>query len=454
MLSILEVSERGYSGPRMTKDDFDVEEIVMKVAELVDEYDLTWDRDELIVTDAAKLDRFFLAGRALLVSAGVYNQSTGRVIRFSEAEIDAAASSAPRTLKMGSGADAVELFARKAEDVRRPLVTAGNPGCPMTPHEFAGTVESWAREPGIDLLTCGSIVEIDGHPVRNSEPSEVLAVRHELETLNRICREVGRPFMGRLAGESSVSDTGDLASMAEGLIRPGDAHLVALNNELITNRDNLVRAANAVGSRVKNASLACVMVEGLAGNAAGAALTMIASMLAARVLYGADYHLCHPIHLRHIATGAPGCLFVQSVTCQAFERNAPAIIVGDIYPRSGAGTKELLYEVAASSLLLTVSGGHLEGVGSCDGLKPHCSPLEVRLMADVGRKVTELGLTRRDAMPLLASLVSRYEGILAGGNEGQHFDAVYDREAGRAKPFWQNMYEEVLQDLSTLGLCL
>lgn len=119
MLSILEVSERGYSGPRMTKDDFDVEEIVMKVAELVDEYDLTWDRDELIVTDAAKLDRFFLAGRALLVSAGVYNQSTGRVIRFSEAEIDAAASSAPRTLKMGSGAGAVELFARKAEDVRR-----------------------------------------------------------------------------------------------------------------------------------------------------------------------------------------------------------------------------------------------------------------------------------------------------------------------------------------------
>jgi len=35
MLSILEVSERGYSGPRMTKDDFDVEEIVMKVAELL-----------------------------------------------------------------------------------------------------------------------------------------------------------------------------------------------------------------------------------------------------------------------------------------------------------------------------------------------------------------------------------------------------------------------------------
>ncbi len=68
---------------------------------------------------------------------------------------------------------------------------------------------------------------------------------------------------------------------------------------------------------VLNASLACVMVGGLAGGAEGAAVCMIASLLADSLVGRADYHLCHPIHIRHIATSTPECMWLSSVVCQA-----------------------------------------------------------------------------------------------------------------------------------------
>ena len=69
-------------------------------------------------------------------------------------------------------------------------------------------------------------------------------------------------------------------------------------------------------------------------------------------------------------------MWVESVVCQAFAKHAPCIIFGDIYPKSGALTKELLYEVAANAIVITVSGGHLKGPASADGLLPNCTGLE------------------------------------------------------------------------------
>ena len=355
---------------------------------------------------------------------------------------------------MGSWKDAFTLYARQPEDPRKPGVVAGNPGCPMTEEEFCATVRSWAQEPAVDLVTCGSIVDVDGRKVRSASVSEVLAVRRELTHLNRICADVGRPGLGRLAAESAVSEVGDLAAMASGLIREGDAHLVALNNELIINNDNLVRAAANLHFGVRNASLACVMVEGLAGGAPGAAVCMIASMLAANLVCRADYHLCHPIHLRHIATSTRECMWLQSVVCQAFAACAPNIIVCDIYPKSGAGTRELLLETAANALAITVSGGHLEGVGSCDGLKPHCSGLEARVMGEVGRAAAQQGITRTQANGMILKLLEAYEPVFAAGNEGQHFTQVYDPLRMEPTEQWLALYRQVREELAGLGLTL
>lgn len=451
-INFLEISERGQSGPIVDKETWDLDYIAMMTAEVVEKYGLERDADEIVCTDEEKIRKFFAAGRELILKTGVYNMSTKRIITFTEDEIDRAAAYQKCELSMGWGKDEFTLYSRLPEDARKPGVFAGNPGCPTPERLFKACVRSWAQEPSVDMITCGSLVDVDGFPVRNADPTEVVAVRRELEYLNQAAADAGRPGLGRLAAESSVSEVGDLAAMSTGLLRNTDSHLVALNNELITNRDNLVRAANSIHTGVRNASLACVMVEGLAGGAAGATVVMIASMLAANIICRADYHLCHPIHLRHIATSTRECMWLQSVVCQAFAMCAPNIIVCDIYPKSGAVTKELLYEVAANALVITVSGGHLEGVGSCDGLKPHGTGMEARLMGEIGKAASENYITRYEANEIALKLLAKYEAVFATGNEGKPFDEAYDMNTIQPTAEWTAIYEEVRADLRKLGL--
>lgn len=450
--NFLELVERSHHGPTVAREDWDIDGVIMPIQERVERYQLARPEGQLVADDEALLDRYYVAARDLLIEVGVYNQSTSRVIRFSAAEVDEAARLQRQAVTVGEGGDAYTFVARHAEDPRRPGVVAGNPGCPMDERVFRATVRSWAGEPTVDMVTCGSLTTIDGFPVRRGEPSELVAVRRELRILNEVTAAFGRPGIGRLAAESSASEVGDLAAQAPGLIRSSDAHLVTLNNELMTNTDNLVRAASKLDTGILNASLACVMVGGMAGGVAGATLCMMTSMLAANLVCLADYHLCHPIHIHQIATSAPDCLWLQSVVAQSFARNAPQVIIGDIYPKSGAGTIELLREVAANAAVLTVSGAHLEGVGSCDGLKPHCSGLESRLMGEVGRAVTRSGMRRADVETLAQALLSGYESILQTGNEGRHFDEVWDAATNAPAPEWLGLYDQMRGELRELGL--
>ncbi|MDO4939066.1 MAG: monomethylamine:corrinoid methyltransferase [Lachnospiraceae bacterium] len=450
-MDYLKLVERAYTGEKVSKQDWDIDYVAMPIMDILEEYDLEYN-GEVIATDEDMLRRFYEAGRKVAIESGIYCQDTGRVIKFTAEEIDEAAANQKKEMIIGRGDDAFMFYARKPEDTRKPGVVAGNPGCPMDEATFCKTVESWAKEPSIDMVTCGSIVDVEGHAVRLGEPSEVRAVRKELHYLNEICAKVGRPGIGRLAAESSVSHVGDLAGMGPDGMREGDAHLVAINNELIITKDNMIRATNSIDTGIRNASLACVMVGGIAGNPAGASVCMIASMLLANLICRADYHLCHPIHLTQIATSARECMWLQSVTCQAFSLCAPNIIICDIYPKSGAGTKELLYEVAANALEITVSGGHLEGCGACDGIKPNCSGLECRMMGNVAAAAAKQKITRKQADEIVCALLKKYEPILKEKNDGLPFDEVYDADTMQPKDFWQKMYDEVAQELKELGL--
>lgn len=450
----LEICERSYSGPALNKHDWDVKTVVKTSRVLVKKYGLTWERDNLTPEDGDLADRLFAAAREFILTTGVYNLSTGRVIRLSPEEVDGGLAGQKKELVMGEGKDQATLFARAIEDARRPLLWAGNPGCPTPEELFLPTVKSWLQEDLVDLITCGSLTTVNGLPVRPGEPSELMAVKKELNLLRQARLETGRPGLGMLAAESAVSEVGDLGVAHPAYLRPCDAHLVALFNELIIDRGNLVRAASSLEYGLRNASLACAMVGGLAGDAPGAALVMAASMMAANLIGLADYHLCHPIHITHTATTARGCLWLQSLVCQAFARNAPAIIVCDIYPKSGGLTKELLYEVAANTLVATVSGGHLEGVGAADGNLPHGTGLEVRLAGELSRAAVKAGLTRREARPLLAALLDKYEGVFSreGGNPGRPFNECYDMASLRPRPEWERMYRDVKAELAGLGL--
>jgi methylamine--corrinoid protein Co-methyltransferase len=157
-----------------------------------------------------------------------------------------------------------------------------------------------------------------------------------------------------------------------------------------------------------------------------------------------------------VATTTREVLWVISIVGQAFARNAPAIIVADIYPKSGAGTRELLYETAANAIVNAVTGSHLEGCGSADGNAPHCSGLEARWMAEVAQAVHQMKMSLEEANQWVLKLLPRYEHVFTqeGGNPGLPFDQVYDLQRVQPLDFWENMYEQVKTELHAEGLIL
>lgn len=452
----LEWVERAHNGEKMTKEQWDVEYVVMKIMDLVIKYELKYHKDIIIPTDEKQIKNTFLAAKELLADIGLYYISDGKRFLVKMEEIEEALINAKTELVMGEGKDAVTLFTRKPEDTSYPLVWAGNPGCPTPEELFKPTVMSWAKEEVVDLITCGSLTTVDGYKVVNNEASELLAVRRELDLLREATREVGREGMGMLAAESAVSEVGDLAAIGPTRLRPCDSHLTVMSNELAIDRDNMVRAASNIDYGMRNAGLTCSMVGGFGGDPAGSAVLMLASMMANNLICRADYHLCHPIDIRHVSTSTRGCMYVHSMACQAFATYAPQIIFCDVYPKSGALTKELLYEVAANAVTATVSGGHLEGVGAADGLVPHGTGLEVRLLGEVGRAVVDNKLTREQANTLVLKLLAKYEHVftMEEGNPGKPFNEAYNIDTIEPVDEWLMMYEHVKKDLNDLGLVL
>jgi methylamine--corrinoid protein Co-methyltransferase len=117
-------------------------------------------------------------------------------------------------------------------------------------------------------------------------------------------------------------------------------------------------------------------------------------------------------------------------------------------------TKELLYETAANAIAITVSGGHLEGVGAADGAAPNSSGLEARLMGEVGHSTTRQGLEPEEANSLILKLLEKYRHVFTqpGGNPGFPFEKAYDLETLTPRPEWDQMYLDVRADLVQMGL--
>ena len=455
MFEYLDLLDRSVAGEPMSSDDWDLT-LALAVRRLVGEHRLRdWDRDRVVNDDPARASAVFDAGLELAVEVGVYNLSTGRRVRFTPDELQDGLRNAPKALVMGEGSDARTLVARGIRDARPPLAWAGTPGTPIPERLFLPMAIAYAQEPLVDLLTCGTITHVGGRAVDRGSPLEIVATRLEVRYLREAARRVGRPGIGLLAGQSSASELGDLAVAQPAFLRPCDSHLVPVLNELKIEQGNIARVVNSLEYGMRNASLACVMVGGIGGDAPGSAVLTVASFILANLVCAADYHLLHPIDIHRVATSTRPVLWVSSVVAQAFALRAPCVIVGDIYPKSGAGTLEVLYETAATAIVHAISGSHLEGCGAADGMLPNATGLEARFMAEIGRAVAGQGLSIDEANRIVLALLAKYEHLLERGappNPGLPFDQLYDLVTLEPTPAWQAAYEQVRREVRELGL--
>jgi methylamine--corrinoid protein Co-methyltransferase len=442
------------TGAYLDEEAWDLENVAAETRQVVKKYGIAWDPEIIIPNDNKLLASVFQAGIELASSLGVYIRDTHRVAPFVMDLIQSGLESMPHELTMGEGKDIRTLFARKVMDERPPLCWGGSPGVALPEDLFLAIETSYAQEGNIDMLSTGSLASVDGREVRTGTPLEVMATQRELKLLRKAIEDAGRPGMGLMGAESSVSAYGDLSVANPAFLRPCDAHLIPMQNELKVDYTSLTKAANSIEYGMRNSSLPCVIVGGLGGNAPGSAVLNIASFALSNLVCLSDFHSCHPIHIRHVATTTRSVLWVESVVCQAFSQHAPCIIFGDIYPKSGALTKELLYEVAANAIVITMSGGHLKGPGSADGLMPNCTGLEARWMGEVGRAVARQQLNHDEANVLVKMLINKYEHIfiLPEGNPGRPFTEAYNLDTIQPTEEWELMYESVREEVKAMGL--
>lgn len=75
-------------------------------------------------------------------------------------------------------------------------------------------------------------------------------------------------------------------------------------------------------------------------------------------------------------------------------------------------------------------------------------------MGEVGQAVTRQGLDRQAANALVNQLIRKYEHIFnqPAGNPGVPFTQAYDLDTLEPRMEWLALYEEVKEELHTLGL--
>lgn len=451
----VEIFKRAQSGEFMREGKFDLK-MVKRTRELVKEFGIQYDPDVLVPSDDDLADRIYQAGLQLFLDLGAYCQSTERVIQFSREEVTDVVQQAPAAVVLGTGKDALTMKHRGIEDPSIPVVHSGPCGTPASEKYHPLILYSCAQEPLVDCLGAGSVSTYLGERILPGTPLEILGARRDAVVAREAIRMAGRPGMHINDVAVPLTCSGKMAAFdRETGLRPSDGILISQMINVKTDFDQLSRVAhlyNVDGIRV---GLMHPMIGGVGGRAEGSAIVAIACVLLSIALYDADYHMFSPGHLRHSNNVDPVGAWLNAVCGQALARNTQSVMLNDIFTVSGPGTKEVLYEAAVGAIVGTVCGFNVQGVGTASGFGIDVvTGLEARFIAEVSRAVIKQGLSREQASDLIPELQEKFLHTMEAPNRGLPFPEVYDEETIAPKTSWLDLYHEVKDEISELGLLL
>lgn len=446
-----ELVNRSESGPFMKESEYDLT-LAKAVMKLVEEYDISYDPQLLVPSDDDLADRLYQAGFNLFLEMGVYNQSTQRRILFTREEVEAAVAAAPNAVVLGTGKEAVIERHREVEGMEPCRMHSGPTGTPTSEAYHGLILQSCAQEPLVDCLGHGSVATYMGHMVIPGTPLEILAAQRDAVQAREAIRMAGRPGMHIEDMAVPLTCAGKIATfMPDRGMRPSDGLLVSQIPELKTDYDQLSRVAYLQSMDMHIVDLMTPLIGGLGGGAPGTAVVTVASHLLGVICYAVSYHFMGHMSLQWSHNTGPLGLWVQAVAGQALARNTPLVSVNDLYTRSGLGTPELLWEVAAGALVGAVCGLHQHGIGATGGTESdHTSGLEARFQAEVAHAA--LGKRRGEVNQLVLACLDKYEATLAEPNLGKPFPQLYNLETLEPTQEWLDIYNQVKKELSNLGL--
>jgi methylamine--corrinoid protein Co-methyltransferase len=450
----LDVIDRTYSGALVDEEEFDLKFVAMGAQRVLKKYNIKFNKDTIIQQDDALIDRAFEAGLDFLVECGVYNRSTGRLIKFSSEEILEVLNSAPLEISMGEGADTRIYRPRKVEDTAPPQVSGGPIGTPLSENQYVTIMQSYWQEPILDLIVPGTLATTYGRQLRAKSPLEITASWQEVFLGNEAANRACRPGLSRMCVEMSFSDIGHLSSISRGGFKPTDVHVVPMIGEMKTNHELLNKIAHSIHQNGVILGFYNPILGGLAGPEEGVAILIIAGWIALHMLYMPDCVESCPTHPFTFNSTAPQILRAVSVAAAAFARNTHLLTEFMTSPVSGPGTESLLYECVGMALVASSCGAsRILGVRSAVGVvENHCSGLETRFNGEVAHAAAGMGRSQADQIVRLA--LARYLPLLETKPIGLPFEKVYNPETVQPQKIWTDVYDKVKEQVSKWGVPL
>jgi methylamine--corrinoid protein Co-methyltransferase len=450
----LDVIDRAYAGPLIDEDDFDLKYVAGGMQRVLKEYNIKFNKEQIIQQDDAMIDRAFEAGIDFLTNCGVYDRSIGRLLKFSRDEILEALNRAPAEVSIGEGADARIYRPRKVEDTKPPQVSGGPIGTPLSEDQYVTIMQSYWQEPILDLIVPGTLSTTYGRLLRAKSPLEIAASWQEVYLGNEAAKRAGRPGLSRMCVEMSISDVGHLSSISRGGFKPTDVHVVPMIGEMKTNHELLNKVAHSLHQKGVILGFYNPILGGLAGPEEGVAILIIAGWMAMHMMYMPDSVESCPTHPFMFNSTAPQLLRAVSVAAAAFARNTHLLTEFMTSPVGGPGTDTLLYECTAMALVASVCGAsRVLGVRSAVGVvENHCTGLETRFNGEVAHAAA--GMSRAQADDIVKLAIEKYQPQLESKPIGLPFNQVYNLETIQPTQAWVDIYSRVKEQVSGWGLQL
>ncbi len=457
MLSLLDIAERAQKGPKMAERDWDMA-LFRTMGALAKKYEVQYPGgDRFVNLDDMVPGRAFEAAVEFLATAGVYCITTGRVIHFDEKEVREAARQAPTCVLVGEGRDQRVITQKRVEGAE-PLNHCAAHHAPWSEELAPLVVKNFAQILRGDYLEGFNFAVVDGREIAGA-PLEAYAARREVAWLREGIRKAGRPGMAIAYYPINTRASTLIAPIdpVSGLRRT-DGVLLSVLPDVKVETDLLTAAIvyEDYGSFIVNSG-AVSYIGGFCGGTEGAVIEAISRTLAGVLVYHASFVFAGVKSTRNttaktIVSRDPNLLWGTSVVFQALNGRTTSIC---FYPTSGAsgpGTRSAFLEGAMLAILSAVNGANLGHARQYRArMNAAADPLMKEWAVEVSDAVLQMRLTRAEVDGILQRLYT----LVAGKPVERGVDHIrecYDLVNHKPSPEYQNIYLQVKEELSEIGL--
>lgn len=447
-------AERCESGPYLKEDKWD-RNISQVAARMVKKYGIKFDPDQVIPDDNDLADRVYQAGYELFLELGVYCKDTGRIIQYSQEELDRSLKHAPTSVTYGEGPDLRVMTHRSVEDRKPPFCCCTPVGCTVAEERFVPMVQSYAQEPLADTFSSAFSQTVHGRPIKSGTPQEVEAAIWNVIKLREAAHAAGRPRIGihNLISNAERADATMAAIQAEFGAHPNDGLAVAAMAELKVDYERLKKVPFILNKGYNKYGLYGPIMGGYAGGPEATAIVHVAHHFLGLMAFQVQWHDGFPLNLMQGCNSTREMLWLISITGQAIARNTHLLIGVSPFTAAGPCTDMVVFELAAIVLAAVVSGLHLNPAAIARNKYPErSSGMEARIGAEAGHLTAKQGIKRKQANEIVKKILIEYESNIKEAPLGKKFEECYNLDTVQPTREYLDLYSRCKEKLSRFGM--